>query len=623
MPTYLLELSFGPVQGFIAAARRSRDLWAGSHILSELARAAGKYVLDQKGTLIYPVDTRVNQENKEENSNLSNVLLARVEAVDADAVKILADGAQAAARRQLKRFANEAWYEWGSRVKLRQAVWDGQVADALESYAAWAEFTSEDGYRASYEQLKKAFAARKNTRNFLPFAWADLDDLGHLHQRQNAQFDGTGIPKSSLDGVRESVLPDKPRRVPAAMGLSAGEQLDALGVIKRYIGFKRGERFTALTRVAAHSWLNILHKEAPDQLKQLCAAYEPLVDCNYATRAAKNIAAYQDFPYDGGLLYPERLSAAIAEVRKITKNSVDPEEQLEAKETALCLMHLEDLLRPLWRRFGTPCPYAALLQGDGDRMGRFLDKANTQDKHHLASKCVANFADHVPRIAIKNAGAAVYAGGEDLMLVLPLAQVVPASRALSEQFAESMKEAMEKLGVKEKTEDAPTLRIGAAICHVLEPLGTIRDWAAAAEKFAKGAAGTSNQGNALGLRLHVRAGHDIPVRLGFDDKDGFGDFQDWIKCYENRTFPARLGYDLRDIGEAVQQERMAECVGQAEWARLLERAELAGVNKEEAKAWRERLAKKAGSTADDFLNLAHQLITARWLAARTASDVAT
>ena len=36
---YLLTLSIGPVQDFIATARRSRDLWFGSWLLSELSRA--------------------------------------------------------------------------------------------------------------------------------------------------------------------------------------------------------------------------------------------------------------------------------------------------------------------------------------------------------------------------------------------------------------------------------------------------------------------------------------------------------------------------------------------------------------------------------------------------------
>jgi CRISPR-associated endoribonuclease Cas6 len=37
---YLLSISIGPVQDFIASARRSRDLWFGSWLLSQLSKAA-------------------------------------------------------------------------------------------------------------------------------------------------------------------------------------------------------------------------------------------------------------------------------------------------------------------------------------------------------------------------------------------------------------------------------------------------------------------------------------------------------------------------------------------------------------------------------------------------------
>jgi CRISPR-associated protein Cmr2 len=42
MTDYLLALSIGPVQNFIAAARRTRDLWFGSHVLSEISKAAAR-----------------------------------------------------------------------------------------------------------------------------------------------------------------------------------------------------------------------------------------------------------------------------------------------------------------------------------------------------------------------------------------------------------------------------------------------------------------------------------------------------------------------------------------------------------------------------------------------------
>ena len=40
MPTtYLVNIAIGPVQEFIASARRSRDMWFGSWLLSELSKA--------------------------------------------------------------------------------------------------------------------------------------------------------------------------------------------------------------------------------------------------------------------------------------------------------------------------------------------------------------------------------------------------------------------------------------------------------------------------------------------------------------------------------------------------------------------------------------------------------
>src|SRR5260221_1422362 len=53
---HLMIFSIGPVQDFIAAARRRRDLWYGSWMLSELSRAAAKAVLEQSGELIFPSD---------------------------------------------------------------------------------------------------------------------------------------------------------------------------------------------------------------------------------------------------------------------------------------------------------------------------------------------------------------------------------------------------------------------------------------------------------------------------------------------------------------------------------------------------------------------------------------
>lgn len=48
------HFTLGPVQGFAAQARRTRDFWAGSFLLSWLAGAAMQTVIAQQGKIESP-----------------------------------------------------------------------------------------------------------------------------------------------------------------------------------------------------------------------------------------------------------------------------------------------------------------------------------------------------------------------------------------------------------------------------------------------------------------------------------------------------------------------------------------------------------------------------------------
>lgn len=65
MSKHLITLSIGPVQDFIAAARRTRDLWFGSWVLSEISKAAA-YEIHQFSdtTLIFPSSNNPEQDLK-------------------------------------------------------------------------------------------------------------------------------------------------------------------------------------------------------------------------------------------------------------------------------------------------------------------------------------------------------------------------------------------------------------------------------------------------------------------------------------------------------------------------------------------------------------------------------
>jgi len=591
MSDYLIELAFGPVQGFIAAARRSRDLWGGSYILSEVARAAGGALIGSGAELIYPVAERVRDKT---GSNLSNVLLAKLADSDAAGASAIAARAIEAGREQLRDFSRETLEAWQNIDGLRIDLWQKQVEDALEAYSAWAEIGA-DGYRPAYERLKKAFAARKNTRDF----------------RQMDAATEPGIPKSSLDGLRESVLPKDRKVFPARFGLRKGEQLDALGAIKRDVG--RAERFTALPRIAADPWLQRIAEKALERLKQLEQAYAPLVARDLASRATGNEGTYGVFPYDAALLYPERLEGAMQEADD---------------ESCKLLEALRNVLRGLWKDYGRPCPYVALLVADGDRMGKFVDAAKDAAAHTAVSRAVAAFADLVPELARQVRGHSVFNGGEDLTVMLPLPGVVAGAKALADAFAEEIAK-VDAARLKEDGDGKrPTLRAGVAICHVLEPLGRIRGHAEDAEKFAKGEAGRDEQGNALGLKLHIRAGHEVGCRIGFLDQAGFDALDNWQNAYREGRFPGRLAYDLRDIGRDAERWGHTDAVAMAEFNRLLIKARESGgdgtLSDDDKQALRERLQALVNALGNDIealKTLGDELILARWLAARSAADV--
>lgn len=623
MSGYLMEFSFGPVQNFIAAARRTADLWAGSRMLSDIARRAGEALLKLECTLIYPDADRIrahNSSSEEPVSNVSNVMLVRVP--EGLAPHQVAE--------QVKNEVERLVVDWGDQVlgqkriasQLRENVFQAQLNDALEYFVAWAPIG--DDYPAAYTQLKKAFAARKNTRDFN--AYAMLPEVT------------AGLPKNSLDGFRETVLNKTVKRgLSTPLMLGEAEQLDALGVLKRALPrLDKGRlddeaRFTPLTRIALDPWLRRLATQNSDALEELKAIYEGIVTGNYGTRVKGNGGAYGIFPFDGALLYSERRQQAVTEARKNGEAEVEN-----------ALQQLETLTRKLFREQGTPSPYAALMMADGDRMGKFVGCAETPDQHNALTKAIAGFADEAIRMCREWNAHCVYAGGEDVMALIPLDAILGAGpdghsgglpRALAKAFDARIEALIQQSHLKVKTEDRTTLRVGVVIAHTVEPLGVIREWAGEAEGYAKGVAGSDAQGNALGLILRVRAGHDRRIRLSFNDPVAFDAMQAWIDGYTRvegraRALSARVGYDLIAIAEDIQRRHLPTALGVCEVQRLFQRARQGGGQLELSEDMRAALQarifalEKAGfKDVSAVEQLGMELVVARWLSAVTLNEL--
>ena len=93
MPRHLLLVDIGPVQTFIAQARRTRDLWLGSALLSSVSRAAAEAILATAGAvLIFPA-----VEGDKVPDGIANKILALVQGEPGE----VARAAREAARKHL------------------------------------------------------------------------------------------------------------------------------------------------------------------------------------------------------------------------------------------------------------------------------------------------------------------------------------------------------------------------------------------------------------------------------------------------------------------------------------------------------------------------------------------
>jgi CRISPR-associated protein Cmr2 len=336
-----------------------------------------------------------------------------------------------------------------------------------------------------------------------------------------------------------------------------------------------------------------------------------------------NGATYQALPYDGQFLYDFRLANALS-TRDLDKDDKD------------ALMTLQRMIKGLANQkghrddpVGTPVPYAAILKADGDRMGKLLGQAKTAAASRRISKDLHGFASAVRGIVQHHRGHAIYSGGDDVLALLPLDGAVSCADSLRHAFAKAMAGSAQALDMPEK--DWPTLSVGFGIGHVMEPLGSLRARADLAERLAKGGdLAPDRQRNALAIVLGIRSGADYPWRAQWDDLDAFAALDRFRRAYRDGELPSRVAYDLREIGrrlawldDHVKQGRTdaetAAGMRRSEVKRVLERARREGGARDIEKDLQALILTRTDTqTLDD---LANTLIVARWLSARTATEV--
>lgn len=526
MSKTLLLISLGPVQSMIAQAKRTRDLWMGSFLISEISKAATKALSEMNAELIFPALDKGSKElmPSEDPVNAVNVANKIVARIEGDG-KPYAQAARKAAKNRLKEWGLKVLHENSELVEPDiEKTAEEQLDSLLEYWAVWAPL--DKNYDEVRTNLESELQARKYLCPFRPWQ----------HQRED-------LWKSSLDGARQSVLKRCEYRTGDAWTqyrIGMREELDAIGLLKRT--GRKPEQFVPVPSIGLAPWIALAAKECQsemDSIKKLCREAR----FQYVNRRMEWV---QCFPYDGQIFLEDRLQPYCKECGKSEYESP-----------------LRKEIERIKRKIGDPFPFVACLVADGDHMGIEIKNQAKEgyEAHRAFSKRLSSFAAEARTIveSEKHRGVLVYSGGDDVLALLNLEDALKCADELQNAF---------KLHIGGDV----TLSVGLGIGGVIESLGDLFEFGRQAEKEAK------KDRNALAILIQKRGGsqrlwscswNDKPTALIEKDKD----------LLRKGYLSTKKIYQAGDMLRKMPKPNDEEGAGQwkdalyLEWSRILSRNE--------------------------------------------------
>jgi CRISPR-associated protein Cmr2 len=469
MASNFFHFTLGPVQGFVAQARRTRDFWAGSFLLSWLSGVAMAEVERQcgQGSIRFPappagylnwITGAVDQGEGPRQGAIPNRFKAQVN-----------DAFQPALVEQAVR---SAW------VALAEHVWEqdglGEVA-ASQTRVIW------ERQHGGFWEISWALTSDDSASNLLD---------RRKNWRSNHADPEPGVKCMVMDGWQElSGVPTPNRsdiegfwkklRERRAMqhDLLEGEHLCALAYVKRRFvryfaglsatlptgltvrGWKLEAGMPSVSYMAAVHWLEQLVSLADrDELQALAdaaRAVNPGRD-EWSTRIACLVKCWDDrndeklkrnlLSLDGNLFFDhvhDNPAAYGYDARAL--------DQLRNEIRAIRRNH--DFTEPL-------SPFYAILLMDGDSLGRHMSEPQKQQP---IAASLEKFTSGVRQLVEGHNGFLVYAGGDDVLAILPLEDAAGCAAGIRQSYLDCF------AGTGIDT----TISAAIEFAHVKMPLGKV------------------------------------------------------------------------------------------------------------------------------------------------------
>jgi len=484
-------ITVGPVQTLIAQARRTQDLWVGSQLLQRLIGTGVEAAQEAGAEIVTPDPTASAQ-----GGSIPNRFLFRC-GVDTSAETII-DRAREAVFTAWRTYAENTHIYFtnprpnGLEMAINGEIWKRQIDPQywLEFYSAVT--TVEDNAHFGegvFTPLMQQIGASKLVR-VMPqhpdgepgYKCSVTGEHEVLHNEPSGEIYLSDL-RTYWGIVRE-------RQRNSAL-LSEGERLSAFSIVKRF-GHEANqelhiERFPSTSSIASATTRH--------QFIQNWQAVRPAVS-SYLTALETLYNRYKTNPY---FAQPEILPAYQGVLSTNWRQDDVLMRLLKLDGDFLYLDHLQP--RPLAEHIGgvqhrdidrrlienarvalkglyqaagitEPSSYYAVMAMDGDRMREAAEKFETAEEYRDFSGGLTQFARNKMLPEVEKAfGRVVYAGGDDLLALLPLSSVFTAVEAIRQAFP--------------KAANHHSISTGVAIVHRTHPLQAAVRAAKRAEHEAK------------------------------------------------------------------------------------------------------------------------------------------
>lgn len=536
--THYFHFTLGPVQGFVSQARRTRDFWAGSFILSWLAAVAIKAVEYQKGEIKFPhadenymawLVGKGKKGTEPQQGSIPNRFKSLVAAVDPNTFN--PDAVVDAVQEAWKALADKVWEEDLGLPSASPAVaiWERQIPSFWDM--SWV--ITPDATDSS------ALDKRKNWRSYTP---SDEPGVKCAMMDGWQELSGEASPNRKAMEVFWNAIRDNGKQGMKS-DLADNEALCSMAFVKRRFSrhfakinhkMKQGWQLKgwavqstvpSVTYMAAVHWLEKVLKDAePAKLHAFHDAAAKLTGEEYGEWDT-NIHCLEQLPQsrefkrlrslDGNVFFKNML-----ENKRVFKD----EKQAETVKKALKAVNDSAKIEPV-------SPFYAILLMDGDSLGSHMSNS---ELHYSITQGLADFTDGVPAIVKRHNGFLIYAGGDDVLAILPLEDAIPCAAALRTHYMNCFKEQPNSDPDKHRHYIPTTLSGAIEFAHIKTPLTSVlKDAHHLLDEVAKDGRGR----DALAIRVWKPGGLQIewaqPWEIALNPHTGKTYLEEIVATFQN------------------------------------------------------------------------------------------